>query len=429
MANNRVETGAANRYTGPTFWKTGSRRRLADREKPGRTHMDMMADPLASLKRLKTWCVDETLPWWAETGFDRASGTFHERLDLDGAPAVAAPRRTFVQARQIHVFADAAKRGWFAPGAELAVEAADRMIARNWAPDARPGWVFSLAPDGAPADPARPAYTQAFALFGLASAYDLCGDPRFLAKARETVDFLDMHLTVPGLPGYRSDDGADAGTRLQNPHMHLLEAFLAWYEITREEVFIDKARDMVALFATCLFERWPGIVPETFGPDWKPVADGGALTWEPGHSLEWVWLLRSHARLSGDPVDPFVDALLDTALRSGMSGGLFVNRLRDDGTVVDAGARVWPQTEALKAFAVEHEAGRPGMHSIACDLAATLRERFLGGRFPAGWRDTLGPDGTLAIDFVPASTLYHITLATAEIDRVFLAGKQDGAPE
>jgi mannose-6-phosphate isomerase len=38
------------------------------------------------------------------------------------------------------------------------------------------------------------------------------------------------------------------------------------------------------------------------------------------------------------------------------------------------------------------------------------------------WREHLGPDGTPLVSALPASSLYHITLAAAELDRLRRAG-------
>jgi mannose-6-phosphate isomerase len=397
---------------------TGERRILAP--------MNTTVNPLSSLTRLKAWCTSQALPYWAEFGFDRGSNAFHEKLDLDGVPILSAARRTFVQARQVFVFAQAAKLGWFPQGAQIAVDAVDSMIKRHWAPDGRPGWVFSVGPDGTTRDATRLAYTQAFALFSLASAYDLSNEPRFLTNAHQTIAFLDQHLSSPNSRGFLSSDIDSDRIRLQNPHMHLFEALLAWYEVSGNDYFLFRANDLFGLFNTCLFMHPAGLVLEYFDESWKPASGDAGRTLEPGHSLEWIWLLRKFSKLAGESVDSYVGALFENAFRFGIIDGLVINQLLDDGSIVDAGTRTWPQAEALKAFAVEHEAGRSGMLEASSMLAEKMQDQFIGGRFAAGWRDNLTRYGSLKIDFVPASTLYHVLLAVTEVDRVFLGHDEKG---
>jgi mannose/cellobiose epimerase-like protein (N-acyl-D-glucosamine 2-epimerase family) len=48
-----------------------------------------------------------------------------------------------------------------------------------------------------------------------------------------------------------------------------------------------------------------------------------------------------------------------------------------------------------------------------------LRRVFLSKPFNAGWIDRVDENGAPLTDFVPASSLYHIFLAVAEMHRVF----------
>lgn len=371
------------------------------------------------LERVKSWCTQVALPYWSEIGFDEAAGSFHERLDFTGTPIISAPQRTLVQGRQIAVFAQAEMAGWFPGGGERAIMAADTMIRRHWGSDDQPGWVYSIARDGAIVDAKRTSYTQAFALYGLACAYRLQPDVRYLGLADQTFAFMDRHLTLLPHGGFINHAGPDAGGRRQNPHMHLFEAALAWYEVTAESRFLARADEIFQLFQAKLFQPDTSILVEDFRDDWQPVSGAPGRTFEPGHHFEWVWLLHSYAQHSGRKVQPFTDALYSKASDFGFSNGMIVDAVLDNGTIADQSTRSWPHTEALKAAASEHLAGRASMPNLASTLLGTLEKKFLGRPFPAGWFDHFNADGSLKVDFVPASTLYHIVLALGEADRVF----------
>ena len=49
-------------------------------------------------------------------------------------------------------------------------------------------------------------------------------------------------------------------------------------------------------------------------------------------------------------------------------------------------------------------------------LADLTRRHFLTGVLPGGWMDRLDAEGRPAADFIPASTLYHLLGAVAELD-------------
>jgi mannose/cellobiose epimerase-like protein (N-acyl-D-glucosamine 2-epimerase family) len=47
-------------------------------------------------------------------------------------------------------------------------------------------------------------------------------------------------------------------------------------------------------------------------------------------------------------------------------------------------------------------------------MARTMRDRFLDRPFPGGWIDHTSAAGAPLVDYVPASTLYHLFFAASE---------------
>src|SRR6516165_516679 len=323
---------------------------------PPRT-MPAHADVARSVARLRSWVIQEALPLWGETGFDSARGSFVERLTFEGKPLLHAPRRAIVQARQIYVFSHAALLGWRPEGEAIALKAAHRLIDRYHGVDGDHGWVFSVHPDGAVHDPKRDFYAHAFALFGLAWAYKLAPEPRFLSAALTTLGVLDEHFASP-TGGYHSALPGDSGSREQNPHMHLFEAMLAWFEATGREEFLARAGDIHRMMAGRFFQSRTGILAEYFDGDWNPRAGTAGRICEPGHHFEWSWLLRRHARLRGQDDPLIAQALKAFGDRHGFDAeGFVVDQLLDDGRVHKASRRSWPHTESIKAEVAAAEAG------------------------------------------------------------------------
>ena len=110
-------------------------------------------------------------------------GGFVDRLDQDGRADRLAPRRVFVQARQIYCFAKAAQMGWYPEGREIALKGLDHLLTKAKSPDGRPGFVHTLAPDGAVLDPLRDTYDHAFVLLALATR--LCARSRCAGPLRD----------------------------------------------------------------------------------------------------------------------------------------------------------------------------------------------------------------------------------------------------
>jgi mannose-6-phosphate isomerase len=379
------------------------------------------ADALvARLAAARGWCVRDALPFWGETGFDRAYGGFHERTDLAGRPVLDVPRRTMVQARQIYVFAHAALLGWWPAGAEPALCAAEHLLARNWRADGADGFVFSTDGAGRVVDARRDAYAHAFVAFGLAYAWRLAPEPALRAAADAVFAFFDGALRAERWGGHLGEAPRRDSLRRQNPHMHLFEACLAWYEATGEARYLARAGEIFGLFTTRFMDGDAGVLIECFDDAWRPAPGPEGSRWEPGHHFEWIWLLRRYAAASGRSVDAWVQGLLAPALAQGFAAdGLIHDTVGIGGGTVAASSRVWPHAEALKAAAAETEAGRSGMEPLAARALDALTGHFLGRPFAAGWIDHLTPDRTALSDFAPASTLYHLMLALAEASRVF----------
>ncbi|PWI54415.1 hypothetical protein B5K03_09525 [Rhizobium phaseoli] len=370
-----------------------------------------------TLSRVKSWCIDTALPYWGDVGFDHRANAFHECLEFSGEPALAARRRTMVQGRQVYAFAHAAKLGWFPQGIGPAIRAAENMIKLHWSPDNQPGWVFSLHPDGTVADATRDMYTHAFALYGLAWAYTLTSGREFRKIADQTFAFVDSCLSSTG------DDlslhNLMNRERRQNPYMHLFEAALTWYEVTGDSIYIHRADEIFTLFTTRFFQPRTSILVEYFDQAWLPIVGLKGRSFEPGHHFEWVWLLHRYRRQTGRMVSGYTEPLFSTAFEMGFVDNAIAAEVQDDATIVSREVRVWPCTEALKAAAAEHEAGREKMAQFTGRLLRILERHFLGQPFAAGWLDHFNSDGSLKAKSVPASTLYHIVLGLAEADRTF----------
>jgi mannose/cellobiose epimerase-like protein (N-acyl-D-glucosamine 2-epimerase family) len=93
----------------------------------------------------------------------------------------------------------------------------------------------------------------------------------------------------------------------------------------------------------------------------------------------------------------------------------------DDMTAHDNGARLWPQTERIKAGVLAAEVtGDDKWWGVAAAGAEGLLQ-YLRTPTPGLWRDKLKPDGAFVEEAAPASSFYHIVCAIAEMDRVVTA--------
>lgn len=368
----------------------------------------------AAHARIRDWLTREALPLWAGAGTDDAGG-FVEQLSLDGTADPAARRRIRVQARQIYVFSHADVLG-LGNWRDTANRGFEWMTRHGWDADAG-GFHHGLDEQGTPVDTKRDTYDHAFILFSMAWLYRATGDRDVLGWIEKTFDYLDSKLKAPSGPGYLEGD-PPAQPRRQNPHMHLLEAFLALHTATKDTVFLDRVRSITDMFEAHFFDAETGTLTEFFDDTWTPaVGDAGRLV-EPGHHFEWVYLLSEVQKATGRDLSAAGRALFDTATERGLddASGLAVDEIWRESGIKKATKRCWPQTEALRAHVVM---GRTSERAKA--LIEPWQNRIFAHYLepaPSGaWIDVVDETNKGCAKTIPASTFYHLMSAfTAVLD-------------
>jgi mannose/cellobiose epimerase-like protein (N-acyl-D-glucosamine 2-epimerase family) len=363
----------------------------------------------AACDRLKAWLLREAYPLWWEQGYDHVRGGFEEKLDLNGL-ATGAPRRARVQPRQIFAYAVAGELGWDGPWREAVQSGLD------WYQDhyfRRDGLIRTLvSPDGAPLDDSVVLYDQAFGLFALATAYAaLDRPPGLLERADVLLLQLKSRLKHP-VGGFEEADPRQLPL-LSNPHMHLFEAALAWTEAGGGPQWRALADEIAELAVAKFIDPVGGGLREYFDGDWKPVAGIDGRIVEPGHQFEWAWLMLRWSQLAGRPEATRV-ALRMIAIGEGpgidKARGVAMNQLLDDMSVHDPVARLWPQTERIKAHVL---AGNDAAAVAGVDGLMKYFDTPTRGL----WRDRMNPDGSFVEEPAPASSFYHIVCAILYLDR------------
>ena len=376
-----------------------------------------MSATIRARDAVHAWLFDDALPFWAAHGIDRTHGGYIEQLTLAGGDAGIGFKRTRVACRQVYVFSHASVIGWSA-GDALAEPGIAFLIERAWqGPDH--GFVSTTTREGAVLDPTPDLYDLAFVLFAFAWRHRAMKDKLSLEWMHKTLDFIAHSMRHPGGLGFHSQLPA-SGHRLQNPHMHLTEACLAAFEASGDKRFGDQARALVKLFQTRFFDRASGTLAERFTDDWSRAPGEAGRLVEPGHQMEWAWILNSARKLLGADTAAEIRAAVSFAERYGVDQrtAATYNAVRDDGTPIDRGSRTWPNTERLKAAVALFELDGVDPAPVIDPTVELLLGRYLG-RDPRGtWIDAFDAEGRPESRTIPASTLYHVFLAFAEVLRI-----------
>ncbi len=324
--------------------------KLASKDRGGETEISARSGVLRGKDWLKRWFLEDALPLWQRHGLDLHNGGFFEKLTGDLQP-VEEPRRARLVARQIYVYAIADEMGWVGPSAEIVAHGLDFITRRMLCDDGTV--IASLRVDGTDIRDTYDPYDYAFVLFGLAAAAKCLGAHTLAARAAKIRDRMIEQWAHP-VAGFQECAPPKIPLKA-NSHMHLLEAFLAWEELNLPDAGIWRtlADGIVGLCLSYLIDPLTGAIEEFYDLDWRSLTGEAGGLIEPGHQFEWAWLLLRWAnRRQRTDVMAQVFRLVQIGEDHGVdeTRGVAINALGDDFSVRDASAKLWPQTERIKAW-------------------------------------------------------------------------------
>lgn len=365
------------------------------------------------ITEIRAWMFDKALPFWGRRGVDEQFGGFLEETDTSGKSTDCSFKRVRVMCRQVYVFSHAALMGW-TPGNRLSDMGYAYLVDRAWLGPDR-GWARRLTRTGEVLDPTPDLYDMAFVLFALAWRYKLTKDQGVKERADETLKFIETRLSSE-FGGFWHDPGRQE-PRLQNPHMHLLEACLALAEATGDCRYLRQAASLVCLFYQRFFDG--STLCEYFTVDWQPWPGQMGRSREPGHHFEWAWILAQYSKLNGQDVLSAVRALVEFGEQGvhQQSHAVF-DEVSESGETLRASSRTWPNTERIKGWLGLFELDGTDPRRAVIQSSRLLLDRYLKVERSGSWLDEFNEEGCAPSTVAPASTFYHLFLAFAELLRL-----------
>ena len=366
--------------------------------------MDQSPDISDVAGEAQSWLLEAAMPLWFERGVDWNGGGFHEHLTFNDLSCGADFKRLRVLARQIYVFSAASRLG-FSEGRRAVEHGVDYLFSK--ARTAPGEFANRFDRRGSIIDQTLDLYDLSFCLFALAHAHQTLKETIFEREALSTAAFIYERMKHKS-GGYIESIPASYPRR-QNPHMHLLEAVLAWRAISDEQIFKEISDELVGLFFDKFYCARSGALLEFFDDQLNPPESEGDKLTEPGHHFEWVWLLDSFSQLSRQSLQDYAP-LYHFAKYYGVSpsDGFLFAQLLTSGEARGGRVRLWPHAEWLKAELVTKGSER----AERVFFAWRALSRFLDCPRPGLWFENYDLAARSFINEpAPASSLYHITLA------------------
>lgn len=341
------------------------------------------------------------VPIWRGPGYNQALQLPYEAVGTDDhAPLPVLRYRAMACARQLFVFSQA---GDAAHAGQLF-----QAMCRYFHDAKHGGWIYSVDAKGAPLDTTKDLYTHAFVIFACAHYAAATGDRDALRVIDETASLVQARFAASDSLLHAALDADFSAPRtgpLQNPLMHLTEAYLAAYETTGEPGYESALGQLAGAVARHFVHAPTGSIAEL------PIGSADNRL-EPGHQFEWFYLVkRAGPVAAASGLEGDLSRAFDFARQHGIdpaTGGVCA-ALDETGAVKDATQRIWAQTEYLRALATR---GRPeDMERLALQIPR-FQARFLHAR---GWHECLTPTGDVARADMPSTTPYHLATAYASL--------------
>lgn len=366
--------------------------------------------------QLRDWMFGYAWPLWSAQGLHE-SYRFHETLDFAGRPSGDSESRVRTQARQIYSFALAHQLGWNKElAANIVMRAVPVLLKSVFREDGIAGRRIDVE-TGRLTDATGDLYDTAFCLLALAQSRDIIGHALADEHIARILGNVDTTLRLEAGNGYR-ESLPEPLSRQHNPHMHLFESLLLIYEKTHDAGILERAEELYEFISRLFFDRDARLVREAVTAEGSDVSSG----YDPGHLMEWVWLMGYRSRLRGCELPDFAYELYERACEANVRYGNARMQLSNDDRLVDRTARLWSQTETLKGHLCIAELGRAQLAASATDAAAKcasdINDHWLNAPVRGGWLDQFDDKGELVATGMPASTGYHLYLAIAELTRV-----------
>jgi mannose-6-phosphate isomerase len=341
--------------------------------------------------------MDVIVPLWQGPGWNAEMALPYEALDAQHQPLPPQRYRAMACARQLFLFSSFIGHPQVAD-AGIRAAALFRSLQQHFHDAEHGGWFYSIDPQGAPLDRRKDLYTHAFIIFACAHYWAKVREPLVESVLNAALHVVaEQFADGDGL--YESvldEDWSSLGAGpLQNPLMHLAEAFLATLEV-REDAQTLAALDALAEAMQRRFvDIEHGVMLE------KPL--DAVDNWsEPGHQFEWFYLLESSEHLRGTPLHRSLTTAFAHAEEQGVDQvtGAVVAMLEVDGSVKDGTQRIWAQAEYLRALTL-----RSDSEALLARQLNALQQRFL---HPAGWNECLDSQGRVSRSDMPSTTPYHL---------------------
>ncbi len=278
---------------------------------------------ISASQRVERILKHNILPFWFPNAIDMIHGGYKSYHRLQGGWDGPRPRHLVAQSRTLWFFSRLARSPWGTVGHLDAARHGFQFL-RDVLWDKNFGgfyWEIS-AVEPTPQKTNKNIYGQAFGLYALSEYSRASNDPSALQLAQRLFSLLDTQVHDSRFGGYYElctpeweripsplcfNPNFPLFIKTTNTHLHLIEAFTAYYLVSKDPLAKDRLIELIFILSNAVFRKNVGACTDQYLPDWTPLAGKEFDQVSYGHDLEMLFLLSEACDAVGYPKEPFFD--------------------------------------------------------------------------------------------------------------------------
>jgi mannose/cellobiose epimerase-like protein (N-acyl-D-glucosamine 2-epimerase family) len=289
---------------------------------------DRVYSPEQTRVLLEKLLLENILPFWHPGAIDEDHGGYRLNHDPEGQWLGPADKALVTQARTVWFFSRLYNSRY---GRREHLEAARHgfrfMKSKMWDHE-HGGFYWSVKNDGSePVESQKDLYGQGFGLYALAEYIRASNDQEAVDLAKELFALLEAKAHDEEYGGYLElfprdwsrdpEEQADTrasmgrgqtfGRKLMNTHLHLMEPFITYYEVTGDDLVYERLVELIFVQSNAVLRKDLGACTDRHERDWTPLAEPRDRRVSYGHDIENVWLLIEACDVAGIPNGPLTD--------------------------------------------------------------------------------------------------------------------------
>ncbi|MEM1715881.1 MAG: AGE family epimerase/isomerase [Thermofilaceae archaeon] len=338
-----------------------------------------MEEKLVELRRRLARILRENIiPFWYRT-IDWRNGGYILNHDVAGKPLGKATKMVVTQARMVWYFSHLYRSRWAGREALEAAEHGFGFLKDKMWDGEYGGFFWEVSEGGDVIRDFKHLYGQAFGLYAVSEYALASGVKEARGFAGEVFEIIERaHDDAYG--GFHEAFSRDwsplqaqspvgpTGSKTMNTHLHLMEAYMTFYELTGSQSAKQRLLEMILIMANAVVDTRSGACVDLHDSSWRPLPVFGEYRVSYGHNLEALWLTADACQLTGVPVgllEKHFETVYDYCARYGFD--------HEKGGVYDSGPLNRPADRLEKVWWVQAES----LVAMLYLYKITRRERYL----------------------------------------------------